>query len=152
MGGCASCVIVLKDGEILLVKENEKSDHPTGRYSLPAGFLEEGETYEDAAVREVEEETGLRICKDSLYTIGSYDILLERKGNASVPVRVCLYANVGNVQSQKLVPGSETVPSFVKAKDFLDGKYRLTGTTGHLVNHMMGFIGMLYECQVPGHS
>lgn len=54
------CAIVLirRDDEVLLVR---KAEWPSGRYGLPAGFLNLGESLEDCAVREVREETGLEI-------------------------------------------------------------------------------------------
>jgi NAD+ diphosphatase len=54
------CVIVLvrRPGQVLLTR---KAEWPQGRYSLVAGFLDFGECLEEATVREVEEETGVRI-------------------------------------------------------------------------------------------
>ena len=50
--------VILIGGKILLV---ERGREPfKGRYALPGGFLDYGETIEECAVREVEEETGLR--------------------------------------------------------------------------------------------
>ncbi|MFF2480003.1 NUDIX hydrolase [Paenibacillus sp. NPDC058071] len=48
--------ILVEDGKILLVKQNVTSDR---KWSLPGGRVEQGETLEDAIVREIEEETGL---------------------------------------------------------------------------------------------
>ncbi len=48
----AGGVVENKNGEILLI-------HRRGFWDLPKGKMEEGETVEEAAVREVEEETGL---------------------------------------------------------------------------------------------
>ena len=47
--------IVVRDGSVLLVHRPKYDD-----WSFPKGKLEDGESWEDGAVREVEEETGLR--------------------------------------------------------------------------------------------
>jgi 8-oxo-dGTP pyrophosphatase MutT (NUDIX family) len=46
--------IVMRDGAVLLVHRPRYDD-----WSFPKGKLDRGETWEEAAVREVEEETGL---------------------------------------------------------------------------------------------
>ena len=50
--------IVLKDGKILLIKR--KNQPFEGKWALPGGFVEYGEKTENATVREVFEETGLK--------------------------------------------------------------------------------------------
>jgi NAD+ diphosphatase len=62
------CVIVLvrRGDEVLLVRKSEWAD---GRYGLVAGFLDQGECLEEAVVREVLEETGIRV--QNLRYIGS---------------------------------------------------------------------------------
>lgn len=50
--------IVLLEGQIVLIKR--KNPPFRGMYALPGGFVEYGETAENAVVREVEEETGLK--------------------------------------------------------------------------------------------
>ena len=47
--------IVRRDGEVLVVHRPKYDD-----WSFPKGKLDEGESWEDGALREVEEETGLR--------------------------------------------------------------------------------------------
>jgi 8-oxo-dGTP diphosphatase len=47
--------VVVRDGMVLLVHRPRYDD-----WTLPKGKLDPGESFEDAAVREVEEETGLR--------------------------------------------------------------------------------------------
>ncbi len=56
-GGSAVVLPVHKNGEISLVRQYR---HPTGQYLLeiPAGTVEPGETPEECAGREIEEETG----------------------------------------------------------------------------------------------
>jgi 8-oxo-dGTP diphosphatase len=46
--------IVVRDGRVLLVHRPKYDD-----WSFPKGKLDEGESWEEAAVRELEEETGL---------------------------------------------------------------------------------------------
>jgi len=54
----AVIVRIEREGEILLARG---ARHPPGTYSLPAGFVEPGETLEEAAAREVREEVGLEL-------------------------------------------------------------------------------------------
>jgi 8-oxo-dGTP diphosphatase len=49
-------IVCVRDGALLLVRFSRG-----GRWTLPGGGLDHGERPEDAAVREVEEETGLQI-------------------------------------------------------------------------------------------
>jgi 8-oxo-dGTP pyrophosphatase MutT (NUDIX family) len=56
----AVAVVIEREGAILLGRRGPNSREP-GRWSFPAGFVDRGETVEDAAIREVLEETGLRI-------------------------------------------------------------------------------------------
>jgi 8-oxo-dGTP diphosphatase len=59
--------IIIKDGKILLVKRGEGRPENRDRYPFkgfwcfPGGHVDLGETIEQAAVREVKEETGLEI-------------------------------------------------------------------------------------------
>ena len=53
----ADCVVFDCAGRLLLIKR--KNAPFKGRYALPGGFVEIGETVEDAALRELEEETGV---------------------------------------------------------------------------------------------
>ena len=54
------CTIVLvrREDELLLIR---KPEWPSGYYSIPSGFCDFGESLEECAQREVEEETGIRI-------------------------------------------------------------------------------------------
>ncbi|HHP7235256.1 MAG TPA: NAD(+) diphosphatase [Desulfobacterales bacterium] len=54
----AVIVAIVRDGHILLARSNRR---PTGFYSVLAGFVEPGETLEDAVRREVREEVGIRL-------------------------------------------------------------------------------------------
>jgi NAD+ diphosphatase len=52
-------IVVVHDGQRALL--GRQATWPKGRYSALAGFVEPGETLEDAVVREVAEETGIRV-------------------------------------------------------------------------------------------
>ena len=52
-------VVVWKDGKVLLIRRGKSPMR--GRWSLPGGRQELGETAREAAVREVREETGVEI-------------------------------------------------------------------------------------------
>jgi mutator protein MutT len=62
--------VVLKDGAVLLVRRRRPP--LAGAWSLPGGLVELGERLEDALVREVREETGLRVEPRRLVALVDY--------------------------------------------------------------------------------
>jgi NAD+ diphosphatase len=52
-------IVLVTDGALALL--GRQAAWPTGRYSALAGFVEPGESLEEAVAREVEEETGVRV-------------------------------------------------------------------------------------------
>ena len=50
----AGCLVINKDGQILLGKRSD-----TGKWATPGGHVEDGESYDVGAMRELREETGL---------------------------------------------------------------------------------------------
>ena len=63
----AAGVILAAGEKVLLVKR--RFDPRAGTWCLPAGFMESGETPEQAALRELEEETGLRARLTGLFGV-----------------------------------------------------------------------------------
>lgn len=65
-------VMILKDNKILLGKRHDdpiKADsllHGEGTWTMPGGKIDFGEAFEEAAAREVIEETGIKIEEDKL--------------------------------------------------------------------------------------
>ncbi len=62
------CVVFDPQGRLLLIRR--KNPPFQGQYALPGGFIEYGETTEQAAARELSEETGLHAVQLSL--VGVY--------------------------------------------------------------------------------
>jgi len=67
----AVAVAIVQDGRILLGKRAPGS-REAGLWGLPAGFVERGEVVEEAARREVREETGVDVTIGELLTVRSY--------------------------------------------------------------------------------
>lgn len=54
-------VVVTRDDKVLLIRRSESDGSRGGFWEIPGGIVEQGESFEDAARREVQEETGLTI-------------------------------------------------------------------------------------------
>jgi ADP-ribose pyrophosphatase YjhB (NUDIX family) len=62
-------MVIEMDGGIVLVRRNHEPH--IGRWSFPSGFVDAGEVMEEAAAREVEEETGLKVNVERLLGVYS---------------------------------------------------------------------------------
>ena len=72
---CAGAIVRDAAGQLLLIQRAH--DPARGRWSLPGGRVEAGETATEAAAREVREETGLEVAVGPLLlsvSLGDYDI------------------------------------------------------------------------------
>ena len=89
----AVTVAVVPEGEngegppaVLLTRRSKQLRRHAGQWSLPGGRLDPGETLEQAALRELEEELGLTLAPDAI--LGLLDDFETRSGFVITPVVV----------------------------------------------------------------
>lgn len=78
-----AAVVFVTDGERVLLVQRAVNPQ-RGKWSLPAGYIDYGEDPREAAVREVEEETGLRVSISRLIDVLGPDSRAE--GPASIVI------------------------------------------------------------------
>jgi len=112
-------LVLIKNGKVLLVRNGEKSKHPTGTYGLPAGRIESKETPEEAIIRETKEETGLTV--KNLRVVGKYFAKLKRKEGVEPMDMIAFFAEdfAGELRGEPEV----TEPVWVDLERI--GRYRL---------------------------
>ena len=85
---CAGAVIV-KDGKILFQRRTDN-----GKWGLNGGLLEMNETYEQAALREIREETGLEVRLDSFLGIFHNHHMVWSNGDAAHVISAMFTASI----------------------------------------------------------
>ena len=74
MGG-----VLIHEGRVLLIRRGKEPLR--GRWVVPGGTVELGETLEQALVREMEEETGLRVEPGEVLTV--FDRIMREAGTTT---------------------------------------------------------------------
>ena len=92
------------EGKVLLCKRNIEPRF--GKWTLPAGFLEVGETLAEGAARETEEEAGAQFELEELFSIMN----VPRVGQVHIFYKARLLSDVFN-------PGFETIETKIFAED-----------------------------------
>jgi 8-oxo-dGTP diphosphatase len=92
---------VWRDGKVLLV---ERAKPPKGIWAFPGGHVELGETLEQAAARELHEETGLTARFQGL--LGLYDVI-RRDESGLVTMHYVIACYLGEAGPEQPVAGSD---------------------------------------------
>jgi len=71
--GADSVVFTHRDGRLMLLLVKRKNEPYQGSWCLPGGFVEDDETLSEAAHRELQEETGLKLAPGTLKQFHTFD-------------------------------------------------------------------------------
>ncbi|MCI4464207.1 MAG: NUDIX hydrolase [Thermoproteus sp.] len=125
--------VVLREGSVLLVRRGAPPGR--GKWSVPGGLVELGETPEEAVGRELLEETGLRGAVRGLFGVYQY---VERDGHGRVRYHFILLDYLIDPEGGTPRPGTDAEDArFFDLADAL--KLDLTETTRELLKDLVGF-------------
>lgn len=96
--------IVLRQDHVLMIRRGKPP--ASGEWSLPGGSLELGETYAAAAVREVWEETGVRVEAGALLTVIDR---IDRDEKGAVRFHYLLVDVIAHYKSGEPVAGDDAL-------------------------------------------
>jgi 8-oxo-dGTP diphosphatase len=141
--GAGFGVILEKDGKILLGKRHpdpDKADsafRSAGEWCLPGGKLEWGETFEEGAIREVQEETGITIkdpqvisvhnCKNEhahFMTVGLIAHEFEGEAKVMEPDEITEWGwfDINDLPSPPYFPSFGVIENFKQGKFYIKEK------------------------------
>ncbi len=110
----AGGVVSNKHGEILFI-------HRIGRWDLPKGKIEKGESLEQAALREIEEETGLKELILEEFLNNTFHIYTERNGEKILKTTYWFKMNyVGNETPKPQTEEGITAVSWKNRETIMD--------------------------------
>jgi len=124
-------VLVKRGDKVLLVRR--RFDPGRGKWSIPGGLVELGETVRDAALREVYEETGLNVKLDRLLGVVDY---IERDERGRVRFHYVLVDFLAYAEGpEKVKPSDEFLEvRWVKASEVK--RYDITDSLRSLLDEV----------------
>ena len=96
--------VVIRDRKILLVKRNKAPNK--GQWAIPGGSIKLGETLQEAAEREIREETGLMVkAKEPVYTFD----FIERDQKGQIRFHYVIVDLMADLVGGELRPSDDAV-------------------------------------------
>ncbi|WGL50325.1 NUDIX domain-containing protein [Nocardioides sp. BP30] len=113
-----ACVLLVDSrGWVLLQERDEHAPIAPERWAASGGHVEPGESFLEAAVRELHEETGLVLAPEELQLVGVYDIHHVERASDD---RMALYAASTTATDADIVLGEGRRIVFVDPEQILD--------------------------------
>ncbi len=111
---CLSVRAIIKDqqGRCLLVRRSNVCENFVGKWEWPGGTVEEGETFIQALVREVREETGLEVVPVKFFGVFEMELKLAQA------VVLCMETNI--IGGTFKINAEHDEYSWVPVQDLLD--------------------------------
>ena len=107
-------VLIFQGGSVLLVRHGENAGHITGTYGVPGGRIDGQETLKQAAMREVEEETGLEVMEEDLYEYPGNDYTADILRKDGTIKRVTAHVFVAKKFYGGLKAVQEIIPEWIE--------------------------------------
>lgn len=130
--------VVVARGDRLLVGKRIGS-HGEGTWGLPGGHLEAGETWEECARRELEEETGLKL--EKFEYLGTENVIFEKERKHYVDI--CLGACFNGNQEPEVKEINRCLGwKWVTRNEFIELQPKFKALTQHVLS---GAVGKMFE-------
>lgn len=131
-------ILVFQDKHVCLVKHGQSAGHLTGVYGIPGGRLEEHEDMLTAAMRELQEETGLAVRPEDVYPFprNEYTADIQRKDGSTKTYTMTIF--VAMDFSGELHTSGETTPEWISVEKLDD--YQLLPNVKEAVDAAVAFL------------
>ena len=128
-------LLIIKDGKILLQRRGNPNKYAYGMLAMPAGHLEEGESADEALVREIKEELGIELTDFELVQVmnlngdtGVYDSYFYVCKDYEGEITNMEPENISSIEWYNMSEPLEDLIPYEKAalEKYLDGKQPFT--------------------------